>query len=427
MSKLVNCRIRLLAGAMGHLAAAAAIVAGGVSPALAKGASYEVLYKFAGSPNDGAGPSGNLIKDKSGNLYSTTSSGGAGTNCSGSGSFNGCGTVFELAPDGAETVLYSLVESDGYDSVSGLLQDSAGNLYGECQFGGKKNGSGNGTVFKVAPDGAETTLYTFPSNKFQRGLYPVGGLITDGNGNLYGTANSGGNVDYGAVFKVAPDGTEALLYSFMSGNDGSYPHGGLLSVAGNFYGTTLAGGGQGNCTNYIGGGCGTVFELSKTGKGSYVEKVLYSFTGGADGAFPEAGLISDSAGNLYSTAYAGGSGNCGCGTVFKVAPDGTETTLYSFTGENGDGWAPAGSLIADRKGDLYGTTQLGGTGGYGVVFKVAPDGTETVLHSFAGGTSDGAYPQRGLIDDGGYLYGTATNGGNAACDGGCGIVFRIKK
>jgi uncharacterized repeat protein (TIGR03803 family) len=172
-------------------------------------------------------------------------------------------------------------------------------------------------------------------------------------------------------------------------------------------------------------GCGTVFRIAPNG----AEKVLYSFSGGIDGDGPQEGVLADEAGNLYGTTAGGG--EVGLGAVFKLAPDGSETVLYSFQG-NDDGRVPFGILVADRTGNLYGTTQMGGcpsscsNGGYGVVFKLAPDGTETILHAFCTTEhcGDGTYPLAGLlIGRGGNLYGT-TNSGSGK--NGKGTVFRIK-
>ncbi|MGB8898208.1 MAG: choice-of-anchor tandem repeat GloVer-containing protein [Methylocella sp.] len=197
--------------------------------------------------------------------------------------------------------------------------------------------------------------------------------------------------------------TETVLHSFTGGvGDGILPFAGLIADrAGNLYGTTYEGGGSG-CN---GPGCGVVFKLSPGG----IETVLHSFAGG-DGALPEAGLIADASGNLHGTASGGGGPDRG--VVFKLAPNGTETVLYSFCSlpSCSDGAGPSAGLIADSSGNLYGTTYGGGSEciygpGCGVVFKLSPGGTETVLHSFAGG--DGALPEAGLIADAsGNLYGT---------------------
>jgi uncharacterized repeat protein (TIGR03803 family) len=208
-----------------------------------------------------------------------------------------------------------------------------------------------------------------------------------------------------------------VLYSFKGGNDGADPNAAVIADAkGNFYGTTYGGGTS---------GLGTVFELAADG----TETVLYSFKGGSDSANPFASLILDAKGNLYGTTYSGGSGNHG--TVFKLAPDGTETVLHSFAGGS-DGTSPDSSLTEDNNGNLYGSTLYGGStdcsgNGCGIVYKLAADGTETVLHAFAG--SDGAQPNASLLaGKKGELVGTTYNGGNTGCGGtGCGVIFKIRK
>ncbi|HEV2380969.1 MAG TPA: choice-of-anchor tandem repeat GloVer-containing protein [Terriglobia bacterium] len=248
-----------------------------------------------------------------------------------------------------------------------------------------------------------------------------GGLIRDGGGNLYGTTVAGGNggdcINYfgggcGVVFKLDPSGNETVLYNFSGGADGAYPYAGLVrDAAGNLYGTTLYGGNTSSCVD----GCGAVFKVDPAGN----ETVLHTFTGGGDGGAPYAGLILDGAGNLYGTTYGGGP--YGDGTVFKLDPSGNETVLYGFTG-GADGGVPYAGLILDPAGNLYGTTSEGGILSYcfpgvfipgcGVVFKLDPAGKETVLYKFTGG-ADGASPVAALIlDAAGNLYGTAGEGGN---------------
>jgi uncharacterized repeat protein (TIGR03803 family) len=201
--------------------------------------------------------------------------------------------------------------------------------------------------------------------------------------------------------------TFKVLYNFTGGADGGYPYANLIQDAkGNLYGTTSAGGPS---------GVGTVFKVDKTGK----ETVLYSFTGGADGGYPFAGLIQDPSGLLYGTTDSGGTSSYG--TVFKVAPKtGKETVLYSFTGSGGDGEYPNAGLLRDNKGNLYGTNEWAGASGYGTVFKVGKTGKETVLHGFGG--SDGAYPFAGLVRDSkGNLYGYTAGGGTYSA----GTVFMV--
>jgi uncharacterized repeat protein (TIGR03803 family) len=284
-------------------------------------------------------------------------------------------------------------------------------------------------------------------HQFEVPKYPEGNLTMDAAGNLYGTTYQGGDTTAcpsigpgfgcGVVWKLAPNGALTVLHEFTGGEDGALPEAGLTTdTAGNFYGTTTWGG-SGSCSSGNYHGCGVVFKLALNPDGTWTESVLYSFTGGADGANPTAGVIFDATGNLYGTA-GGGAGNRGA--VFKLAlnPDGTwtESVLYSFTG-GADGNGPAAGLVFDPDGNLYGTTTAGGSGpcsgsnyhGCGVVFKLAPnpDGTwtESVLHSFTWGP-DGRLPEAGLIFDAhGNLYGTTYWGGAQTGGYGCGVVFKL--
>ena len=387
--------------------------------------SFTVLYTFAGPPTDGAQPFAGLTLDVAGNLYGTTYVGGTSGVCL--NNLNGCGTVFKLSRAGTETVLHSFTGGgDGAYPLAGLVQDAVGNLYGTTTAGGVENSACAyaatcGVVFKLSPT-ALTVLHSF---NLSDGASPFSVLIRDAAGNLYGTTYQGGAFGYGVVFKLSPSGTETVLHSFTGGADGAQPLAGLIQdPAGNLYGTTSSGGAHGN---------GVVFELIRcsSSPSGYDFKVLYSFTGGADGANPGAGLIRDLAGNLYGTAGGGGitsACDVGCGVVFKLAPSGTETVLHAFTGYPTDGASPSG-LIEDSSGNLYGTTGGGGTSAHGVVFKLSPSGTETVLHSFTGGRG-GAIPNGLTQDAAGNLYGTAVEGGPkvSACPGNpgtCGVVFKL--
>jgi len=379
--------------ASGTLALGAMFVTALIGTPAAQAQTYTVLHKFKGAPTDGRYPEyGHLIGDSAGNLYGTTYSGGA----------SGYGAVFKLDPAGTETILYSFTgEADG-GFPNAVIRDSAGNLYGTAGSGGAWN---SGAVFKLDPAGTETVLYSFTGRA--DGAKPLAGLIRDSAGNLYGTASAGGVSEYtGVVFKLDTAGTETVLHTFTGGADGGDPEAGLIrDSAGDLYGTTSGGGVSHE---------GVVFKLDATG-----ETVLYSFTGGADGSQPVGGLLRDSAGNLYGTTpYGGASGN---GVVFKLDTTGTETVLYSFTG-GADGSQPEAGLIQDPEGNLYGTTYYGGAPENGVVFELDTTGTETVLYSFAGG-ADGSNPYAGLIrDSAGNLYGTARFGGIS----GSGVVFRIQ-
>ena len=210
------------------------------------------------------------------------------------------------------------------------------------------------------------------------------------------------------TIQAAPAQKLSVLYNFTGSKDGGNPYVGVIQGPTGFYGTTFSGGVY---------SAGTVFEVTRAG----TETVLYSFSGGTDGGQPDAALIRDSKGNLYGTTSNGGAH--GIGTVFEVSPAGTETVLYSFT--YADGASPSGGLIRDTAGNLYGTTSQGGSSGEGTVFKLDTTDTETVLHSFAGGATDGAYPYftRLHMDTAGNLYGVTEEGGASNL----GVVFEISK
>lgn len=364
-----------------------------------------VLHSFTGG-SDGEYPQAGLIRDDAGNLYGTTEFGGASS----------LGTVFELAPDGTETVLYSFTGgSDGENPYATLTRDRAGNLYGTTVGGGGGNcigpPAGCGAVFEVAATGTETVLYSFMGGR--DGAYPLAGLTKGNHGEFFGATEFGGSRNFGTIFKLTRSGHKTVLHSFTKGGDGRYPGASLIrDSAGNLYGTTENGGAR---------RFGTVFKVAADGS----ETVLYSFSGRKDGSTPLAGLIRDTLGNLFGTTVYGGAG--GNGTVFKLARNGTEKVLYSFSGGN-DGGRPQAGLISDKKGDLFGTTVLGGASGLGTVFELAADGKETVLHSFSGG-SDGATPVARLkMTSAGNLYGTTIYGGGSSnCLGGCGTVFEIRR
>lgn len=316
------------------------------------------------------------------------------------------------------TLLHDFASSpDGNSSFAGLIRNAQGNLFGTTCCGGT---FGFGTVFKTNGAGKETVLYSFAGPP--DGAFPHGALIGDAAGNLYGTTSEGGTSNFGTVFKVDPTGHETVLYNFVGNGDGKEPLGRLtMDAAGNLYGTTQQGGAA---------DCGTVFKLDSTGN----ETVLYTFAGGNDGCFPEAGVVRDGAGNLYGTTFYGGLVNScigSCGVVFKVSPSGKEAVLYRFTGTGGDGNAPQGDLIRDAAtGNLYGTTAEGGaphskaTVGNGIVFKLDAAGNETVLYAFLGTNvgGDGANPTAGLVRDAaGNFYGTTSGGGAANF----GTVFQL--
>jgi uncharacterized repeat protein (TIGR03803 family) len=400
-----------------------------MATAVAQGQGYSVLYTFTGGA-DGDHPDSALIADSTGNLYGTTEAGGDLSGiCS---TIQGCGVVFEAEPAGNETVLHTFTGGvDGAAPLGALLRNSAGALFGTAEEGGNLSGVcaplGCGVAFRLEPDGNEIVLHAFTGGS--DGAAPVGNLFRDSTNNLYGATFKGGmysgvcsQVGCGVVFKLDQTGNETVLYSFTGGTDGAFPTGGLIQdSAGNLYGTTLEGGSSGDSCG--GSGCGVVFKLDSAGN----ETVLYSFTGQADGGSPTGGLVIDAAGNLYGTASEGGSfgGSCGevgCGVVFQVDSAGAETVLYAFSGGN-DGSGPSAALVRDPAGNLYGVTAYGGSHGYGVVFKLSPAGTESLLHRFSGG-SDGAYPATALLLYKDHLYGTTFDGGLDGLDG-YGLVFEL--
>src|ERR1035438_2573629 len=289
----------------------------------------------------------------------------------------------------------------GHGRRSGRSPQRSGLLWIACAL------AAMGMAEAQAPRSAETVLFNF-ANVAPKGANPYAGVIRDSDGNLYGTTSSGGTASAGVVYKVNLAGHVTVLYSFKGGTDGSFPQAGVIrDSAGTLYGVTESGGTA---------NAGTVYKLNAAGQ----ETLLYSFTGGAEGDNPYAGsLIRDSAGNLYGTTLDGGSGVgfAGAGVVYKVDATGHQSVLYTFTG-GADGGYPNAGVIRDPAGNLYGTASSGGDlsacGGFGcgVVYKLDTAGKETVLYSFTDGT-DGGYPDAAVIgDSAGNLYGTATIGGS---------------
>ena len=387
------------------------LLAFGVLLGAASAQTESLLYSFCPQDNcnDGSGPYAGVVFDEKGNLYGTTYYGGPYDECE----HGGCGVVFKLTPEGRETVLHSFCArgypcADGAAPSAGVIFDQKGNLYGTTQYGGTH---GAGVAFKLTPKGKYEILYSFCAHdNCTDGYYPAAGLVFDREGNLYGTTPVGGAYGAGVVFKLTPEGKETVLYSFCPQRgctDGQNPYAGLVfDLKGNLYGTTLFGGPHAECYGYA--GCGVVFKLTPDGK----ETVLYSFcaqTNCTDGAEPYAGVVFDQKENLYGTTYYGGA--YGYGAVFKLTPEGKETVLYSFCPQSGctDGQNPYAGLTFDLKGSLYGTTLYGGAydecegnAGCGVVFKLTPKGKETVLYSFCAQSyicADGANPYAGLVFD----------------------------
>lgn len=442
--------------AMRSLAILAVVLTLGGS-ALSADKKENVLYSFQGG-SDGAFPPSGLIADQSGNLYGTTTFGGA---VCGNTS---CGTVFKLTPPAAlggmwtESVLYAFQGyTDGGGPRGGLTFDKTGNLYGTTFGGGQNAACGNcGTIFQLTPPSApggnwtEHVLHRFQDDP--DGALPWGGMIFDRSGNLFGTTYSGGPYGVsGTVFQLTPpavpggDWTESVIHSFdwADPGEGYNPLSSLtMDKAGDIYGTTESGG------IFKQGGVGTVFKLTSpaTTGGAWSYRVLHRFQGSpADGAFPIGGLVFDELGNVYGTTESGGGKTCKyfgsttpCGTVFQLTPPfWTETVIHNFAGGS-DGFNPQGGL-AFHNGSLYGTTVQGGgcatDGGCGTIFQLTPAGfgggtwTETVLYRFRGG-SDGEWPiANPLFGSRSVLYSTTSaGGGTATCSDtytGCGTVLEL--
>jgi len=334
------------------------------------------------------------------------------------------------------TTLYSFDGTDGFAPQGALVQATNGDFYGTTYAGGANPGffgSGAGTVFKTTSSGTLTTLYSFCSqggDLCTDGEQPTAGVVQASNGDFYGTTFFTGPTGVGTVFKITSSGTLTTLHAFCSQSgcaDGENPNGLVQATNGDFYGTTYEGGANNS---------GTVFKITPSGKLT----TLYSFCSQSectDGGLPRAGLIQADNGDLYGTT-GGRPGTESYGTVFKITPSGTLTTLYRFCSQSGctDGEEPYAGLVQATNGDLYGTTAYGGANcaplGCGTVFKITPTGTLKTLYSFCSqsGCTDGETPYAGLVQaTDGDLYGTTSTGGAGAnCTanfGLCGTVFKI--
>jgi uncharacterized repeat protein (TIGR03803 family) len=361
---------------------------------------------------DGAYPFAGLVQATNGEFYGTTYSGGV----------NSDGAIFKITTSGSLTLVYSFCSetncTDGALPRAGLLQNSNGYLYGTTVSGGANN---RGTVYQITPTGTLKVLYSFCNlTSCADGSQPYAGLVQATSGGLYGTTVSGGKYGYGSIFSITPGGALTTLYSFCANSgcpDGADPSGTLIQAGnGDFYGTTQSGGKNLNCS---GSGCGTVFKF-----GGGALTTLHSFcaeSGCPDGQAPYAGLTLAANGNFYGTTPFGGAHD-GNGTVFEITPAGKLTTLYSFCSQTGctDGPGPYAGLIQATDGNLYGATSSGGTEGYGSLFDVTLSGALTTLHSFD--NTDGAAPYGTLVEaTNGDFYGT-TSGDGAY---GCGTVFGL--
>jgi uncharacterized repeat protein (TIGR03803 family) len=380
------------------------------SSAIALNAQVTTLYSFMGQPT-GADPAAGLVQGANGSLYGTTALGGSKDNCN-----EGCSTAFALSLGGTLTVLHSFDIADG-DGAWALVQDPNGTFYGTASGGGTSN---QGTIFKISTKGKLATLVNLNETT---GIYPGAGLILGTDGNFYGMANAGGINNDGTIFKVTPTGKLTVVYNLgTQSTDGVDGWGVIQGSDGNFYGTTGYGGVYQQ---------GTIFKMTPSG----VFTTLYAFCGeGGDcdttGRNPYGGLVEGSDGNFYGTTLLGGGGYYAGldGTVFKITPGGTFSTLYSFCSVGGnaclDGETPQGNLILATDGNLYGTTEGGPYTGYGyggTVFQITPGGALTTLYSFCltgPACTDGNNPLQLVQDTNGMLYGTTGGGGGGASNDG---------
>jgi uncharacterized repeat protein (TIGR03803 family) len=382
------------------------------------------LYNFCSQsfcPN-GSYPYGALLQGADGNFYGTTAYDGTGY----------AGTVYKITPAGAQTVIYNFCSqpncTDGATPIAGVIQGTNGSFYGTTYYGGLYSNTG-GTVFAITPGGTLSSLYSFCRQpNCSDGAEPGAGLILAADGNFYGTTSIKG-AGHGTVFRTTQSGTLTTLHSF-TGTDGSEANALIQATDGSFYGTAYGGGANNSCTP---GGCGTVFKISPSG----MLTTLYNFCSRPnciDGFQPGGGLVQGADGNFYGTTYGGGTGSGG--TIFKITASGALTTLYSFCSAPNcaDGFGPGVGLIQATDGNFYGTTVGGGTGavGGGTIFKIAPNGMLTTLYSFCSQSNcaDGSNPEAALLQaTDGNFYGTTANGGNSAnchsAPAGCGTVFRL--
>jgi uncharacterized repeat protein (TIGR03803 family) len=341
--------------------------------------TFTLLHSFDGT--DGVLPYGAPMQGLDGNLYATTTAGSAGY-----------GSVFKITPAGALTTIHSFHGNDGSAVNGELMLATDGSFFGTTYAGGEGN---TGTIFAIASTGRFATFYNFDFGS--AGIQPDTGVLQLANGNFYGATSGGAEFSCGAIFEITPGGVITTLHAFDS-TDGCTPSAWPIQTPnGNLYGTTAVDGGD---------GYGTVYELTAGGTFS----TLYSFNGTTGSEPGQMTLASD--GNMYGITFFSSANSGGPGTIFRVTPGGTVTTLYSFCALSGcaDGEVPYGALIQATNGQLYGTTTAGGANGDGTVFELTLAGTLTTLHSFGG--LDGADPIGGLSQaTSGILYGTTSVGG----------------
>ncbi|MFL5239991.1 MAG: choice-of-anchor tandem repeat GloVer-containing protein [Rhizomicrobium sp.] len=401
----------------------------------AHGGTFQVLYTFHGYPaRDGANPEAAPIMDSKGDLYGTTEAGGT----------SACGVVYKLHKSRSgiwkETILYSFkCGDDGYSPVGGLVFDKGGNFYGSTVFGGTGKcfffgeRIGCGVIFKLSPSSggwAETVLYSFPAPPGSEFGGPYASLTFDGKNQLFGTTVLDGPCDDGTVFRLKLTNgiwKEHDLHTFCGGDGFAPAYGALVrDSAGNLYGTTM-------------GGSGTAFELSPLRHDKWALNTLHQFTQN-EGGVPEGGLRFDASGNLYGAELDGGPlDGGGCGAIFELSPAGggkwNQSVPFDFVCDGPHGEGPWQSPVFDSGGNLFGTTQQGGSAEYcvncGVIYELAPQGggkwSESVVYSFGSqlNVTDGSDPIGGLTrGKDGNFYGTTLESGDPGC-GGCGVVYEF--
>jgi uncharacterized repeat protein (TIGR03803 family) len=400
--------------------------------------TFSVIHTFTGGADGSEPSAGGLASDAAGNLYGTAGFGGLYTSsCNWGGGNTGCGTVYKMTRKGSGwifSVLYSFNgATDGYSPDQIVSFGPDGSLYGSTYWGPGFgcDGNGCGTVFKLQPPATacravscpwnETVLHQFQGYPNDGSQPAFGHLVFDSVGNLYSTTAWGGPAGVaGNVYELAPAGnswTEYVLHNFTGGYDGDASWSGVVfDNSGNLYGTTTFGGASSS---------GVIFQLTPSAL-SWTEKVLHSFQLSTDGAGSSGAVVIDASGNLYGANDLYGPNNGG--TVWELSPANggwTFTVLYAFTGTNG---GPSGGLLMDKAGNLYGATYADGAHGYGNVFKLRPANggwSYTSLYDFTGG-SDGAWPNSKLtIDANGNLFGTTELGGSGQGYNGNGVVFEI--
>jgi uncharacterized repeat protein (TIGR03803 family) len=378
--------------------------------------TFSVVHSFTGT--DGSAPAGPIIVDGAGKVRGTTASGGD-LSCTIDG--DGCGAVVYIDQTTDEVISAVFQGADGRSPLGGLVSDRQGGFLGTTTLGGSV---GAGSVFRIDIAGALHNLSNFQGGV--DGANPSAALTSpDSVGNFYGTTSAGGANGFGVVFRVDLSGILTTLYSFTGGADGRAPVAALVrDKTGNLYGTAQEGGDLTCGLQLV--GCGTVFRVDANGS----LRVVHTFKGGKDGSFPAAALLVGPDGSIFGTTLDGGAGKCtaesldkGCGVIFKITKTGQYSVLYTFTGGT-DGAHPAAPLISDSSANLYGVASAGGPScpfplGCGTVFELTSGGTFTVLHGF-GDVPDGASPRAIFRTPTGVLYGTTAAGGT-----GNGVVFKL--